>query len=135
MHHHHDYKTSKVLTGTSYVIPDNQKPMGAGTFGTVFRTYDLNRMTEDFAVKVVEKQKHDVSKEQGELIRREIEVIEHLPECLNLVRYEKYCLESTQRYYFIMEFCNGGDLHEQLVHRSMSSSTIYSEVEILDFLS
>lgn len=135
-----DLRTGKVLKGTSYVIPSSQKEIGEGTFGKVYRIYNLSRPCDDLAVKVISKQSLSGKRRspsqlsQEDLIRREIEVIERLPECVNLARYEKFCLESTSSFYFIIEFCNGGDLQSEMIMRSQSASSIYSEEEIADFL-
>jgi hypothetical protein len=45
----------KALKGTSYVIPTLAEPIGKGTFGSVYRIYDMNRPNEDLAVKIMEK--------------------------------------------------------------------------------
>lgn len=78
----------KRLSGTSYVIPLDQKPIGKGSFGEVFKVFDLNRKEVDLAVKIMRRE----NKQMEKSVLREIKNIEQLPYCINLVNYEKFCL-------------------------------------------
>ncbi|KAL4453755.1 hypothetical protein ABPG74_009651 [Tetrahymena malaccensis] len=120
-------KGIKKLSGTSYVINLKDAPLGQGSFGKVVRAYDLNRKELDLAVKILAKNKFKLQKI---FIEKEIGIIEKLPFCINLVNYQKFCLESSKNCYFIMEYCNGGSVYDLL----FKDYKILSEQEIIKFL-
>ncbi|KAL4498008.1 hypothetical protein ABPG72_014865 [Tetrahymena utriculariae] len=121
-------KGLKKLSGTSYVVNYSSAPLGQGSFGQVMKAYDLNRKELDLAVKIVSKNRF--KKNQKLEVEKEISIIEKLPYCINLVNYQKFCLNSTNNYYFVMEYCNGGTLLDLL----FKDFKILSEQEIIKFL-
>ncbi|EAR95611.1 kinase domain protein (macronuclear) [Tetrahymena thermophila SB210] len=120
-------KGVKKLSGTTYIINYQDAPLGQGQFGKVMKAYDLNRKQLDLAVKIIPKNK---LKNMQISIEKEKSVLEKLPYCINLVNYQKFCLESNNNYYFVMEYCNGGSLQDLL----FKDFKILSEQEIIKFL-
>lgn len=62
-------------------------------------------------------------------IKSEIEVIKKIPHHKNLVNFLRFQLSSQNNCYFIMEYCEGGNLEKYMVGHKYQ----FSEEEIQDF--
>eukprot|EP01103_Thecamoeba_quadrilineata_P019853 TRINITY_DN8243_c0_g1_i1.p1 TRINITY_DN8243_c0_g1~~TRINITY_DN8243_c0_g1_i1.p1 ORF type:complete len:609 (-),score=117.46 TRINITY_DN8243_c0_g1_i1:29-1855(-) len=97
--------TPKVV-GRIYQVGDQ---LGKGAFGKVFR--GLNVKTGEF-VAIKQMEKSLVNKEQMESITVELDLLQKLYHP-NIVRFIDY--DDTEQYlYFIMEYVEGGSLHEAM---------------------
>lgn len=119
----------KELKGSSFFISMDEKDiLGKGSFGKVVRVYDSKNPKEDLVVKIIDFNAGGSSKFDS--IKTEIMVLKKIPYHTNLVNYKKIKLSSHNKHYFIMEYCNGGTLAEQLNKCKYQMS----EIEIVDFL-
>lgn len=90
------------------------KELGRGEFGVTYECFnDANG--ESLACKKISKSKlrTDIDVED---VRREVEIMRHLPKHPNIVRY-KEVYEDKEAIYLVMELCEGGELFDRIVAR------------------
>ncbi|KAL3634353.1 Calcium-dependent protein kinase 24 [Castilleja foliolosa] len=90
------------------------KELGRGEFGVTYQCFnDTNG--ESFACKKIPKSKlrTDIDVED---VRREVEIMRHLPKHPNIVSY-KEVYEDKEAIYLVMELCEGGELFDRIVGR------------------
>ncbi|KAA8531388.1 hypothetical protein F0562_006116 [Nyssa sinensis] len=90
------------------------KELGRGEFGITFQCCD-NDTGETLACKRISKSrlKTEIDIED---VKREVEIMRHLPAHPNIVRY-KEVYEDKDAVYLIMELCKGGELFDRIVSR------------------
>ncbi|KAK6145785.1 hypothetical protein DH2020_019654 [Rehmannia glutinosa] len=90
------------------------KELGRGEFGVTYQCYD-DAKGESFACKKISKSKlrTDIDIED---VRREVEIMRHLPKHPNIVSY-KEVYEDKEAIYLVMELCEGGELFDRIVAR------------------
>ncbi|XP_042058161.1 calcium-dependent protein kinase 24-like [Salvia splendens] len=90
------------------------KELGRGEFGVTYECFD-EATGERFACKKISKSKlrMDVDVED---VRREVEIMRHLPKHPNIVSY-KEVYEDKEAIYLVMEVCGGGELFDRIVAR------------------
>ncbi|KAK6122894.1 hypothetical protein DH2020_043360 [Rehmannia glutinosa] len=90
------------------------KELGRGEFGVTYQCYN-DAKGESFACKKISKSKlrTDIDIED---VRREVEIMRHLPKHPNIVSY-KEVYEDKEAIYLVMELCEGGELFDRIVAR------------------
>lgn len=90
------------------------KELGRGEFGVTYECFD-DENGESLACKKISKSKlrTDIDVED---VRREVEIMRHLPQHPNIVRY-KEVYEDKEAIYLVMELCEGGELFDRIVAR------------------
>ena len=86
------------------------QPLGQGAFGSVYKVRRKNTGTREIirALKEISKESMNVSKENEEEIRNEIEVLKNIdhPNIMKIFEF----FEDEKNIYLINEFCGGGDV-------------------------
>lgn len=90
----------------------NKGKLGRGTFGTVFRGYNINTRTP-VAIKLIKKSDVKVKSDQESLLN-EISIMRSLknPNIIEIIDV----LQTDNNYYIILEYCDQGDL-EHLINK------------------
>ncbi|KAI3459755.1 hypothetical protein Pfo_016418 [Paulownia fortunei] len=90
------------------------KELGRGEFGVTYQCFD-DVNGESLACKKISKSKlrTDIDVED---VRREVEIMRHLPKHANIVSY-KEVYEDKEAIYLVMELCEGGELFDRIVAR------------------
>ncbi|XP_050258275.1 calcium-dependent protein kinase 24 [Quercus robur] len=90
------------------------KELGRGEFGVTYKCVDLET-NETFACKTIAKSKlrTDIDIED---VRREVEIMRHLPAHPNIVTF-KEAYEDMDAIYLVMELCEGGELFDRIIAR------------------
>jgi len=96
------------------------KTLGEGTFGKVFLAENSVNDNVKVAIKALKKNK--VTDEAIEKVKHEVDVLQTLDHP-NIVRYFE-TFESEKSIYLVMEYCEGGELFEQL---SISKGKVFTE--------
>ncbi|KAJ4840374.1 Calcium-dependent protein kinase 24 [Turnera subulata] len=88
------------------------KELGRGEFGVTYQCFDIET-EEVFACKTISKMKlrTDIDVED---VRREVEIMKHLPKHPNIVSF-KEAYEDRDAVYLVMELCEGGELFDRIV--------------------
>ena len=100
------------------------KELGEGGFGKVYAAKN-KKSGEIRAIKQLLKK--NISKDDLDRFKREIEVLKKIDHPNVIKLYEKY--ESDNHIYLVMEKCDGGELFDDLMIR-MESGKMYSEKEV-----
>ncbi|XP_058202051.1 calcium-dependent protein kinase 24-like [Rhododendron vialii] len=90
------------------------KELGRGEFGITYECCD-NLTGEMLACKTISKGKLKTEIDVED-VRREVEIMRHLPAHPNIVRY-KDVFEDKEAVYLVMELCQGGELFDRIVAR------------------
>ncbi|KAA8527294.1 hypothetical protein F0562_034609 [Nyssa sinensis] len=90
------------------------KELGRGEFGVTFECYN-KETRETLACKKISKSKLKTEIDVED-VRREVEIMRHLPPHPNIVRY-KEVYEDKEAVYLVMELCQGGELFDRIVAR------------------
>ncbi|KAK4384109.1 Calcium-dependent protein kinase [Sesamum angolense] len=90
------------------------KELGRGEFGVTYQCFD-DVNGESLACKKIPKSKlrTDIDIED---VRREVEIMRHLPKHPNIVSYREV-YEDKEAIYLVMELCEGGELFDRIVAR------------------
>ena len=83
------------------------KTLGSGSYATVKSAYDINRKHK-VAVKIINKKKA-FDEYLNKFLPREIEAMRNIGNHANIIAFYQI-IETTSRYFFIMEIAEGGDL-------------------------
>ncbi|KAL4494027.1 hypothetical protein ABPG72_015983 [Tetrahymena utriculariae] len=118
-------KKVKPISKTNYVIDFRGDPLAKGAYGQIRRVYDLENTQKKLCCKIISIQKF----KHLQLALNELKVIEQLPQNINLVNFEKIKFNTQEDMYFIMEYCEGGNLQHYI-----QENDYLSEQEIKDFL-
>lgn len=90
------------------------KELGRGEFGVTYQCFD-DANGESLACKKISKSKLRTEIDIED-VRREVEIMRHLPEHPNIVRYREV-YEDREAIYLVMELCEGGELFDRIVAR------------------
>lgn len=90
------------------------KELGRGEFGITHQCFNLET-GETFACKMIPKSKLRTEIDIED-VRREVEIMRHLPEHPNIVTF-KEAFEDKDNIYLVMELCEGGELFDRIVSR------------------
>lgn len=90
------------------------KELGRGEFGVTYQCFDKTT-GESFACKKIPKVKLKSAIDMED-VKREVEIMRHLPHHPNIVRY-KEVYEDKEAIYLVMELCEGGELFDRIVAR------------------
>ncbi|KAK6255322.1 hypothetical protein SCA6_016627 [Theobroma cacao] len=88
------------------------KELGRGEFGVTHQCFDLVT-GEAYACKKISKAKLR-SEIDVEDVRREVEIMRHLPKHPNIVTFRE-AFEDKEAVYLVMELCHGGELFDRIV--------------------
>ncbi|GER40675.1 calcium-dependent protein kinase, partial [Striga asiatica] len=90
------------------------KELGRGEFGVTYQCFD-NVKGEWVACKKISKSKLRTEIDMED-VKREVEIMRHLPPHPNIVTY-KEVFEDNEAVYLVMELCQGGELFDRIVAR------------------
>ncbi|XP_022864392.1 calcium-dependent protein kinase 24-like [Olea europaea var. sylvestris] len=90
------------------------KELGRGEFGITYQCSAIEN-GETVACKKISKNKLRTEIDVED-VRREVEIMRHLPKHPNIVRY-KEVFEDKDAIYLVMELCEGGELFDRIVAR------------------
>ncbi|KAL2506312.1 Calcium-dependent protein kinase 24 [Abeliophyllum distichum] len=90
------------------------KELGRGEFGITYQCSNIEN-GETVACKKISKSKLRTEIDVED-VRREVEIMRHLPKHPNIVRY-KEVFEDKDAIYLVMELCEGGELFDRIVAR------------------
>ncbi|XP_050223865.1 calcium-dependent protein kinase 8-like [Mercurialis annua] len=93
---------------------DLGRELGRGEFGITYLCIDLNT-NEQFACKSISKKKLRTAVDIED-VRREVEIMKHLPHHPNIVTL-KDTFEDDDAVHIVMELCEGGELFDRIVAR------------------
>lgn len=93
---------------------DLGRELGRGEFGVTYLCTDTNT-GEKFACKSISKKKLRTAVDIED-VRREVQIMKHLPNHPNVVRL-KDTYEDDQAVHIVMELCEGGELFDRIVAR------------------
>ncbi|XP_071706396.1 calcium-dependent protein kinase 24-like [Rutidosis leptorrhynchoides] len=88
------------------------KELGRGEFGVTYECQDKEK-GEKVACKKISKSRLRTEIDIDD-VRREVEIMRHLPQHPNIVRY-KDVFEDKDAIYLVMELCQGGELFDRIV--------------------
>jgi serine/threonine protein kinase len=92
--------------------------LGSGQYGKVYKAYN-SRKNNYFAVKVVKSSKFKEDPKLEEFTMNEIQALARIKN-KNVIEFIEM-IRTQNHYYFIYEFCNGGDLEGLLEKRGTLS--------------
>ncbi|KAF3455791.1 hypothetical protein FNV43_RR00433 [Rhamnella rubrinervis] len=90
------------------------KELGRGEFGITHQCFNIET-GETLACKIISKSKLKTEIDVDD-VRREVEIMRHLPEHPNMVTF-KEAYEDKEKIYLVMELCEGGELFDRIVSR------------------
>ncbi|KAK8549288.1 hypothetical protein V6N13_008964 [Hibiscus sabdariffa] len=90
------------------------KELGRGEFGVTYQCFSLETR-EAYACKKISKAKLKTEIDIED-VRREVEIMKHLPKHPNLVNFME-AFEDNEAVYLVMELCRGGELFDRIVAR------------------
>ncbi|KAJ7959766.1 putative Calcium-dependent protein kinase [Quillaja saponaria] len=93
---------------------DLGRELGRGEFGITYLCTDINT-SENFACKSISKKKLRTAVDIED-VRREVEIMKHLPKHPNIVSL-KDTYEDDNAVHIVMELCEGGELFDRIVAR------------------
>ncbi|TYJ37021.1 hypothetical protein E1A91_A05G347400v1 [Gossypium mustelinum] len=88
------------------------KELGRGEFGITNECFDI-RTGEAYACKKISKAKLRTEIDVED-VRREVEIMKHLPKHPNIVAFRE-AFEDKEAVYLVMELCHGGELFDRIV--------------------
>ena len=91
---------------------DQLCPLGKGSFGTVYKAFDVSDKTKPLAVKVIPMSKIVETQKAQEQIEREIQILQQL-KGENIVRLLDV-MQTTNSLYILMDFCDGDSLEAKM---------------------
>ncbi|MBA0819799.1 hypothetical protein Gohar_003754, partial [Gossypium harknessii] len=108
--------TRKVLKNPSgkniFDLYEIGKKLGIGEFGITHQCFDLET-GEAFACKKIAKAKLRTEVDLED-VRREVEIMRHLPKHPNIVTFRE-AFEDKEAIYLVMELCRGGELFDRIL--------------------
>jgi len=88
------------------------KELGRGEFGVTYHCTEI-ATGENYACKTISKSKLRTEVDIED-VRREVEIMRHLPKHPNIVAF-KEAYEDKEAVYLVMELCEGGELFDRIV--------------------
>ena len=104
----------------------DQKVLGSGSYGKVFKACDKKDKTLEIAIKVINKSKLDP--EDLESLKNEVKLMQQVDHPNIVKYYETY--DETKYIYLCMELCTGGELFEKVTKRKKPFSE-YEAAEVM----
>ncbi|KAE8718351.1 Calcium-dependent protein kinase 24 [Hibiscus syriacus] len=101
------------------------KELGRGEFGITHQCFDLET-GEAFACKKISKAKLRTEVDLED-VRREVEIMRHLPKHPNIVAFREV-FEDNEAVYLVMELCHGGELFDRIVAKGHYSERAAASV-------
>ncbi|KAF3526678.1 hypothetical protein F2Q69_00050526, partial [Brassica cretica] len=100
--------------GDISLVYDQGDELGRGRFGTTYCCTDI-KTDEKYACKKILK-KNVKTAVDIEDVKREVEIMKHMPKHPNIVSM-KDAFENSDAVYIVMEICEGGELFDRIVAR------------------
>ncbi|KAK1283768.1 Calcium-dependent protein kinase 13 [Acorus calamus] len=97
--------------GDLYVL---DRELGRGQYGVTYLCVE-RATNESLACKSISKRKLRTASDVAD-VRREVEIMRHLPESLSIVSLKDAC-EDERDLHLVMELCEGGELFDRIVSR------------------
>ena len=116
-HHHLSHQINVLQNASGQDIFNRYKfgrELGRGEFGVTYECVDIEN-GEKVACKKITKDKLRTEIDVDD-VRREVEIMRHLPSHPNIVTY-KDVYEDKEAVYLVMELCGGGELFDRIVAR------------------
>ena len=101
------------------------RELGRGEFGVTYQCMELET-GESYACKTISKSKLRTQIDIED-VRREVEIMKHLPNHPNIVAF-KEAFEDKEAVYLVMELCEGGELFDRIVARGHYSERAAAQV-------
>ena len=92
----------------NYIIKEE---LGSGQFGSVYHAYDL-KTNEEFAIKTINISRLNTFPKMLSLIKNEINVLSKIDNP-NIIKLKEF-IQSTNNFYLVYEYCNGGTLEDYI---------------------
>lgn len=94
--------------GNYYLVGE----LGRGQFGVVYKGLSVANPSRHLAIKCIPKEKLEKHSYLGKLFKAEVQAMCKLnsPHIMHLFEM----VETTNNYYLVMNFCNGGDLEKHI---------------------
>ncbi|KAK6930590.1 EF-hand domain [Dillenia turbinata] len=102
-----------------------EKELGRGEFGITYQCFD-NETGETYACKTISKSKLRTEIDVED-VRREVEILRHLPPHPNIVRF-KEAYEDKEAIYLVMELCEGGELFDRIIAKGHYTERAAAEI-------
>jgi calcium-dependent protein kinase len=116
-HHHTKEKRFVRSTATLSDLKEtyniDQKVLGSGSYGKVFKACDKKDATLEIAIKVINKSKLDP--DDLESLKNEVKLMQQVDHPNIVKYYETY--DDNKYIYLCMELCTGGELFEKVTKR------------------
>lgn len=90
---------------------DGKKPLGKGTFGTVYGGRMKGGAREAVAVKIMLKEKMKAMRVPDSMVKREAEMMQECRARREFVHFHEL-IDTSSQYCMVLELCAGGDLQE-----------------------
>ncbi|GAB4850785.1 Calcium-dependent protein kinase 24 [Ancistrocladus abbreviatus] len=109
------------------------RELGRGEFGVTYECTEIET-GESYACKTISKSKLRTEVDVED-VRREVEIMRHLPRHPNIVAF-KEAYEDKEAVYLVMELCEGGELFDRIVARGHYSERAAADIvkTILDIV-
>ncbi|KAJ8445738.1 hypothetical protein Cgig2_026065 [Carnegiea gigantea] len=101
------------------------KELGRGEFGVTYHCTEI-ATGENYACKTISKSKLRTEVDIED-VRREVEIMRHLPKHPNIVAF-KEAYEDKEAVYLVMELCEGGELFDRIVAKGHYSERAAAQV-------
>ena len=99
-----------------FVFDPSSKPLGAGTFGKVFRGTDFKNNDAPVAIKVIPPEILEEYKDFIDLFLREINILKEIRGDY-ILEFKKVLRTGSGNIYIVTNLCNGGNLEEAIAKR------------------
>lgn len=110
----------------NYLIDDNTKVLGAGSFGKVFLTHNKKKQNFQVAIKVLNKKK---LADMLDAIKDEVAILTQIDHPNIVKYYETY--DDEKYMYLVMEYIGGGELFDKL---QASADNTFTENVARDYM-
>lgn len=123
-------KSKATLADLKETYDIDQKVLGSGSYGKVFKAADKKDATMQIAIKVINKKKLDA--EDLESLKNEVKLMQQVDHPNIVKYYETY--DDEKYIYLCMELCTGGDLYTLVDKKKKPYSELDAAIVMKDLL-